>query len=69
MTEPALDTVAYYDRNAEAFARRTGSLDLSGLYDRFVAYLPPGGRILEAGLWGWTRCSRHGRPWLPGGCL
>ena len=49
MTEPALDTVAYYDRNAEAFARRTGSLDLSGLYDRFVAYLPPGGRILEAG--------------------
>ena len=49
MPDPSLDTVAYYDRSAREFTERTGSLDLSGLYDRFLAYLPAGGRILDAG--------------------
>ena len=49
MTERFEDTVAYYNRNAARFAADTADLDMSALYDRFLRYLPPGGRILDAG--------------------
>ena len=49
MTERSEDTVAYYNRNAARFAADTADLDMSALYDQFLRYLPPCGRILDAG--------------------
>ncbi|TPG57830.1 class I SAM-dependent methyltransferase [Roseomonas nepalensis] len=43
------DSVAYYDRNAERFAADTGGVDMSALHERFLRYVPAGGRILDAG--------------------
>lgn len=45
----ARDSVPYYERFAEAFAARAGGLDLSALYEPFLARVPRGGRILDAG--------------------
>jgi SAM-dependent methyltransferase len=42
-------TVRYYDDNAEAFVQRTGGIDMSDLYEPFLALVPDGGRILDAG--------------------
>lgn len=44
-----MDSVPFYERNAKRFAVDTGELDVSSLYQRFLARLPPGGRILDAG--------------------
>lgn len=44
-----MDSVAYYDRNAERFAADTGGLDMSALYERFLRHVHAGGRILDAG--------------------
>jgi len=49
MTDPAEDTVAFYDRNAATFAAQTADLDMSPLYQRFLRHVPAGGRILDAG--------------------
>lgn len=49
MAEDAVDSIAYYDCNAERFAADTGGLDMSALYERFLRYVPAGGRILDAG--------------------
>lgn len=49
MREGEVDSVGYYDRNAERFAADTGALDMSALHDRFLRHVPPGGRILDAG--------------------
>jgi SAM-dependent methyltransferase len=49
MAECGVDSVAYYDQNAERFAADTGSLDMSALYERFLRHVPQGGRILDAG--------------------
>jgi SAM-dependent methyltransferase len=49
MTEDSMDSVAFYDRNAERFAADTGGLDMPPLYERFLQHVPPGGRILDAG--------------------
>lgn len=49
MVEDDVDSVRYYDRNAERFAADTGGLDLSALQGRFLQHLPAGGRILDAG--------------------
>jgi len=40
---------AYYDRNAVEYAAATRDVDASALYDRFLKYLPPKARILDAG--------------------
>jgi len=40
---------AYYDRNAVEYATATRDVDASALYDRFLKYLPPKARILDAG--------------------
>ena len=49
MTDPVVDTIGYYDRNATEFAAQTANLDLDPLYQRFLCHVRPGGRILDAG--------------------
>lgn len=42
-------TLKFYDDNAEQFAANTLDVDMSPLYERFLAALPQAGRILDAG--------------------
>jgi SAM-dependent methyltransferase len=42
-------TIAYYDNNATSFCQDTLLLDMRELYKPFLALVPPGGRILDAG--------------------
>lgn len=49
MAEGDLDSVAFYDSNAERFAADTGCVDMSALHARFLRHVRPGGRILDAG--------------------
>lgn len=42
-------TKAYYERNAQQYFESTVDADMSALYERFLAYVPTGGRILDAG--------------------
>lgn len=48
----------YYNRNAEAFRQRTGTMDVATKAARFLALLPAPARILDAGC-GPGRDSRH----------
>jgi len=43
------DTVGYYNRNAARYAADTVEVDLSALHERFLAQIPDGGFILDAG--------------------
>ena len=43
------DTVAYYNRNAARYVAETVEVDLSALRERFLAQIPTGGFILDAG--------------------
>lgn len=42
-------TLSYYDINAEAFFAQTVDVDMSPLHARFLAHIPPGGHIVDAG--------------------
>jgi SAM-dependent methyltransferase len=42
-------TLAYYDDQAETFFVETVDVDMAPLYARFLARVPPGGHILDAG--------------------
>jgi SAM-dependent methyltransferase len=42
-------STGYYDQHGEAFFHRTVDLDMGDERTRFVAHLPPGGSILDAG--------------------
>jgi SAM-dependent methyltransferase len=42
-------TLAYYEDQAAAFFAETVTVDMAPLYARFLAHLPPGGSILDAG--------------------
>jgi SAM-dependent methyltransferase len=42
-------SVAYYQKNAQAFFDGTAGLDLGPLWAAFTDQLPPGGRVLDAG--------------------
>jgi SAM-dependent methyltransferase len=42
-------TLQFYETNAEQFAQDTLDVDMSALYERFLALLPPSSRILDAG--------------------
>jgi SAM-dependent methyltransferase len=42
-------SIGYYDQNSDAFFRETVEADMRGLQGRFLAYVPTGGRILDAG--------------------
>jgi SAM-dependent methyltransferase len=52
------ETIAYYEKNAENFYNETVQVDMSPLYKPFLALLPSGGRILDAGC-GSGRDSLH----------
>lgn len=47
MTDPR--TINYYEKNAETFYAQTVNVDMSSLHERFLAYVPRGGHILDAG--------------------
>ncbi|NCA72205.1 MAG: class I SAM-dependent methyltransferase [Sphingobacteriia bacterium] len=42
-------TLAYYEDQAETFFAETVEVDMAPLYARFLAHVPPGGHILDAG--------------------
>ena len=46
----------YYDAHAKEYAELTVKADMSPAYDRFLAYLPAGAAILDAG--GATRAHK-----------
>jgi SAM-dependent methyltransferase len=45
----APDSASWYDRHIGTYAHATDHLDLSDLYARFLAHVPAGGRVLDAG--------------------
>lgn len=47
--DSARETADYYEANAGAFDARTRHRDLTAEYDAFLALVPAGGRILDAG--------------------
>ena len=42
-------TLAYYNREAEAYIRETAGLDMTPHLERFARLIPPGGHILDLG--------------------
>ena len=46
---PLLKTAFYYEDHAKEYAELTVKADMSPAYDRFLAYLPAGAAILDAG--------------------
>jgi len=42
-------TINFYDKNAEAYAALTVKADMSRAYEKFLAYLPHGAKVLDAG--------------------
>ena len=42
-------TANFYAKNADLYAQATRDLDMSAIYARFLKYLKPGSRILDAG--------------------
>ena len=42
-------TINFYDKNAEAYAALTVKADMSRAYEKFLAYLPLGAKVLDAG--------------------
>ena len=49
MSAQIRDTITFYDTNADAFVAATVQLEMSVLHDRFLANLPEGGLLLDAG--------------------
>jgi SAM-dependent methyltransferase len=47
--DPLSSTISWYDANAHSFRERTQDLQVDSLYEPFLALLPPGARILDAG--------------------
>lgn len=43
------ETIDYYNRNAESFVVNTVHADMSDIRNRFLKYVGPGGKILDAG--------------------
>lgn len=48
-TDPSESTTQFYENHAREYFNRTVSADLSALYNRFLKYVKPGGRILDVG--------------------
>lgn len=44
-----MGTIDYYNENAGNFCDSTFNLDLSNIHSRFLSYIPPQGKILDAG--------------------
>ena len=53
-----MNTLDYYNRNAEAYALQTWALDMADWYTDFEECLKPGAHILDLGCGG-GRDSRH----------
>ena len=49
MTASFPDTIAYYNAQADAFVTTTVDIDMSALHNRFLAQIPTGGLVLDAG--------------------
>ena len=47
--ECMVNNAEYYERNALKFFEDTVRVEMSPLHERFLAGIPPGGRILDAG--------------------
>ena len=47
--DPHLRTIGYYDAHAEEYVQSTTDLDLTELYWSFLAGIPTGGHLLDAG--------------------
>jgi 2-polyprenyl-3-methyl-5-hydroxy-6-metoxy-1,4-benzoquinol methylase len=45
----AMETIAFYDRNASRYFEETAYLHVQGLYEPFLNHVPVHGRILDAG--------------------
>ena len=43
------NSAAWYDDHAAEYAGRTDTVDLTDHYNRFLAHVPPGGHLLDAG--------------------
>ena len=43
------ETIKYYDRNAERFIAGTLDADMSDCRERFLKYVPAGGKLMDAG--------------------
>jgi SAM-dependent methyltransferase len=43
------DTQSFYEENAKSYFESTVAIDISGLRERFLTYIPTGGLILDAG--------------------
>jgi SAM-dependent methyltransferase len=48
-TPPVDPTLAYYENQAKTFFAETVDVDMAPLYTQFLAHIPPGGHILDAG--------------------
>ena len=48
-SDPVERTLDYYDSHAEEFIERTANVSMEHLYEPFLALVPQGGRILDAG--------------------
>jgi len=46
---PDISNIEYYNKNADAFFNETVNADMSLWQKKFISYLPPKGRILDAG--------------------
>jgi superfamily II DNA or RNA helicase/SAM-dependent methyltransferase/SOS-response transcriptional repressor LexA len=57
------DTIAYYDRHAARYVDDTLAVDMSALHARFLAHVPNGGLILDAG----CGSGRDSKAFLVGG--
>lgn len=44
-----MNTIAFYDDNADDFLARTANVDMSNHRQRFLAHIPDGGSVLDAG--------------------
>lgn len=44
-----MTTINFYDKNAEAYAALTVTADMSRAYEKFLAYLPHGAKVLDVG--------------------
>lgn len=42
-------TIDFYNNNADNYYEQTASVDFSDLYERFLKYIPEGGRIMDVG--------------------
>ena len=42
-------TSKYYEERAEEYLARTANVEMGSVYEPFLAHIPSGGRILDAG--------------------